>query len=443
LIRSRDRNLELVALLPVAVLVTIGFAAVFAQDSNTLGDLSLTYGLYFLALCLAAHLFIRVRLPDADPFLFPLMALLIAIGLIMIYRLDADIARDLARDQGNWFVIGLGFFAALIVFLRDYSVLERYRYTIALAGILLLVSPRLPFLGEQVNGAYLAVRVGSIGFQPGELAKICIVVFLASYLREHRELLVVGARRILGVTIPPLKHFGPLLVVWGGAMLLLIFIRDLGASFMFFAAFLSLIYVATGRLSYVVAGVALFMIGAWVIYSTVGHVTDRVDIWLDPYRDPDGAGYQVLQSIFAQADGGVLGEGFARSLVVSPGTENVIVPAAHTDLIYTLIVSELGLAGGIAIITIYLLFAARGFKIALMANDGFSKLLATGLTAIFAFQAFVIIGGVVRVIPLTGVTLPLVSYGGSSIVANFILLGLLLLVSDRARREARQGSVVR
>jgi cell division protein FtsW (lipid II flippase) len=443
LIRSRDRNIELVALLPVAVLVTIGFAAVFAQDNNALSNLSLSYGLYFLALCLAAHLFIRVRLPDADPFLFPLMALLIAIGLIMIYRLDADIARDLARDQGNWFVIGLGFFAALILILRDYSVLERYRYTIALIGILLLISPRLPLIGEQINGAYLAVRLGPIGFQPGELAKICIVVFLASYLREHREMLVVGARRFLGVTIPPLKHFGPLLVVWGAAMLLLIFIRDLGASFMFFAAFLSLIYVATGRLSYVVVGVTLFLVGAWVIYSSVGHVTDRVDIWLDPYRDPDGAGYQVLQSLFAQADGGVLGEGFARSLVVIPGSETPILPAAHTDLIYTLIVSELGLAGGVAIISIYLLFAARGFKVALMANDGFSKLLATGLTAIFAFQAFVIIGGVVRVIPLTGVTLPLVSYGGSSIVANFILLGLLLLVSDRARREAREGTVVR
>jgi cell division protein FtsW (lipid II flippase) len=243
------------------------------------------------------------------------------------------------------------------------------------------------------------------------------------------------------VTLPPLKHFGPLLVVWGASMFMLIFIRDLGSSLMFFAAFLALLYVATGRFSFVVIGMSMFMAGAWFIYSTVAHVTDRVDIWLDPYQDPGGSGYQVLQSMFAQADGGLFGEGFARSLVVIPGgSGDALLPAAHTDLIYSLIVSEIGLFGGAAVIGIYLLIAARGFKIALMANDGFSKLLATGLTTVFAFQAFVIIGGVTRVIPLTGVTLPLVSYGGSSILANFILLALLLLVSNRARREAREGA---
>lgn len=433
------RNRELLALIPVALLLTIGFAAVFAQNDSQLGNLSLSYGLYFLAICLATHIYIRIRLPQADPYLFPLMALLTAFGLVMLYRLDAELARELARDQANWFVLGLILFAVVIHFLRDYSVLERYRYTIALTGIALLLAPRLPLIGAQVNGAYLGVKIGPIGFQPAELAKICIVVFLASYLREHRELLVVGARRVLGVTLPPIKHLGPLLVVWGAAMFMLIFIRDLGSSLMFFAAFLALLYVATGRLSFVVIGMAMFMVGAWVIYSTVPHVTDRVDIWLDPYQDPGGAGYQVLQSMFAQADGGLFGEGFARSMVVIPGGMDPLLPAAQTDLIYTLIVSELGLFGGAAVICIYLLIAARGFKVALMANDGFSKLLATGLTAVFAFQAFVIIGGVTRVIPLTGVTLPLISYGGSSIVANFILLALLLLISDRARRETREG----
>lgn len=438
--RGSARNRELLALIPVALLLTIGFAAVFAQNDSQLTNLSLSYGLYFLAVCLATHIYIRIRLPEADPYLFPLMALLTAIGLVMIYRLDAELARELAREQANWFVLGLVLFALVVHFLRDYSVLERYRYTIALTGIALLLAPRIPLLGEQVNGAYLGIRIGPIGFQPAELAKICIVIFLASYLREHRELLVVGARRVMGITLPPLKHLGPLLVVWGAAMFMLIFIRDLGSSLMFFAAFLALIYVATGRLSFVVIGMTMFMLGAWVIYSTVPHVTDRVDIWLDPYQDPSGAGYQVLQSMFAQADGGLLGEGFARSLVVIPGGgTDALLPAAHTDLIYTLIVSELGLFGGAAVICIYLLIAARGFKIALMANDGFSKLLATGLTAVFAFQAFVIIGGVTRVIPLTGVTLPLVSYGGSSILANFILLALLLLISDRARRESRRG----
>jgi cell division protein FtsW (lipid II flippase) len=433
-IRAAARNRELVALLPVAVLVTIGFAAVFAQSEDRLSDLSLSYGLYFLAICLLAHIFIRVRLPDADPFLFPLMALLTAIGLIMIYRLDSE----LARDQANWFVVGLAFFAAVITFLRDYSALERYKYTIALAGIALLLAPRLPLIGEQVNGAWLGVRIGPIGFQPAELAKIAIIIFLAGYLWETRELLIVKARRILGLTLPPLKYLGPLLLVWGVSMFMLVFIRDLGSSLMFFAAFLALLYVATGRLSFVVVGVAMFFLGAWFFYNTVGHVTDRVDIWLDPWSDPGGAGYQVLQSMFAQADGGLFGAGFAQSLFVIPGTNDALVPAAHTDLIYTMIVSETGLAGGIAVISIYLLFAARGFKTAILAEDGFSKLLATGLTAVFAFQAFVIIGGVTRVIPLTGVTLPLVSYGGSSIVANFILLALLLLVSDRARRGARE-----
>ena len=438
MIRAAARNRELVALLPVAVLVTIGFAAVFAQSEDRLSDLSLSYGLYFLAICLLAHIFIRVRLPDADPFLFPLMALLTAIGLIMIYRLDSELARDLARDQANWFVVGLAFFAAVITFLRDYSALERYKYTIALAGIALLLAPRLPLIGEQVNGAWLGVRIGPIGFQPAELAKIAIIIFLAGYLWETRELLIVKARRILGLTLPPLKYLGPLLLVWGVSMFMLVFIRDLGSSLMFFAAFLALLYVATGRLSFVVVGVAMFFLGAWFLYNTVGHVTDRVDIWLDPWSDPGGAGYQVLQSMFAQADGGLFGAGFAQSLFVIPGTNDALVPAAHTDLIYTMIVSETGLAGGIAVISIYLLFAARGFKTAILAEDGFSKLLATGLTAVFAFQAFVIIGGVTRVIPLTGVTLPLVSYGGSSIVANFILLALLLLVSDRARRRARE-----
>lgn len=433
------RNRELLALVPVALLLTIGFAAVFGQNDNQLGDLSLSYGLYFLAICLATHIFIRIRLPDADPYLFPLMALLTAFGFVMIYRLDAEFSRELARDQANWFVLGLILFAVVVTFLKDYSVLERYRYTIAAVGIGLLLAPRLPLIGAQVNGAYLGVKIGPFGFQPAELAKICIVIFLASYLREHRELLVINARKFLGLTLPPLKHLGPLLVVWGAAMFMLIFIRDLGSSLMFFAAFLSLVYVATGRLSFVVIGMAMFMVGAFFIYNLVPHVTDRVDIWLDPYQDAPGAGYQILQSMFAQADGGLFGKGFAESMVAIPGSDQPLLPAAHTDLIYTLIVSELGLFGGAAVIAIYLLIAARGFKVALMANDGFSKLLATGLTAVFAFQAFVIIGGVTRVIPLTGVTLPLVSYGGSSILANFILLALLLLVSDRARREAREG----
>ncbi|HST68725.1 MAG TPA: FtsW/RodA/SpoVE family cell cycle protein, partial [Solirubrobacterales bacterium] len=433
---TRARNREMLALIPVALLLTAGFAAVFAQENSKLGNLSLTYGAYFFALCLAAHIYLRIRLPHADPYLFPLMAVLTAFGLVMIYRID----ESLARDQANWFVFGLVLFALTIQFLRDYDVLERYRYIIATVGILLLLAPRLPGIGEQVNGAYLGVKIGPISFQPAEFAKIAIVVFLASYLRENREVLIVGARRVLGVTLPPIKHFGPMLVVWGATMLLLVFIRDLGSSLMFFAAFLALLYVATGRFSFVAIGMAMFALGAWFFASTVPHVHDRIEIWLHPYNDPEGTGYQILQSIFAQADGGLFGAGFGQALITVPGSGDTLLPAAHTDTIYSLIVNEVGLFGACGLVLIYLLVAARGFKIALLANDGFSKLLATGLTTVFAFQAFVIIGGVTRVIPLTGVTLPFISYGGSSILANFVLLALLLLVSDRARREAADPS---
>jgi cell division protein FtsW (lipid II flippase) len=427
------RNRELIALVPVALLLTAGFTAVFIQEGSRLGNLSLLYGGYFLAICVATHLYLRVRLSYADPYLFPLMALLAAFGLVILYRIN----DELARDQATLFVLGLVLFVLTIEFLRDYEVLERYRYLIATLGIALLLAPRLPGIGQQVNGAYLGVEIGPVSFQPAEFAKICLVVFLASYLREHREVLIVGARRVAGVTLPPLKHFGPLLVVWGASMFMLVFIRDLGSSLMFFAAFLALLYVATGRFSFVVIGMAMFLVGAWFFANAVPHVGDRVDIWLDPYQDPQRSGYQVLQSLFAQADGGLFGQGFGQSLLFIPGSNPpvALLPAAQTDTIYSLIVDELGLFGASAVCLIYLLIAARGFKTAIIAGDGFSKLLATGLTAVFAIQAFVIIGGVTRVIPLTGVTLPFVSYGGSSIVANFVLLALLLLISDRARRQ--------
>jgi cell division protein FtsW (lipid II flippase) len=430
------RNRELLALVPVAALLTAGFAGVFSQENEQLGNLSLIYGAYFLAVCLATHVYLRIRLPNADPYLFPLVATLTAFGLVMIYRID----ETLARDQANWFVLGLILFALTIQLLRDYEVLERYRYTIAVAGLAVLLAPRLPGIGQQVNGAYLGVKVGPIAFQPAEFTKIAIIVFLASYLREHREVLIVGARRVLGVTLPPLKHFGPLLVVWGASMFMLVFIRDLGSSLMFFAAFLALLYVATGRFSFVVIGMAMFLLGAWFFASTVPHVHDRVEIWLHPYNDPQETGYQILNSIFAQADGGLFGKGFGQALITVPGTNDTLLPAAQTDTIYSLIVNEVGLFGAVGVVLVYALVAARGFKIALLAGDGFSKLLAVGLTSVFAIQAFVIIGGVTRVIPLTGVTLPFISYGGSSIVANFVLLALLLLISDRARREAVEPS---
>ena len=402
------RNRELFGLIPAALLLTGGFAAVFIQQQNVLSDVSLTYGGIFLGLCLAAHIFLRFTLPNADPYLFPLVALLACFGLVVIYRID----DTLAREQAQWFVVGLIAFAAVILFLRDYRVLERYRYTIAFIGLGLLVLPRLPGIGAQVNGAYLGIKIGPVTFQPAELAKICLVIFVASYLRDTRQVLVLGARRFMGVTIPPLKHFGPLLVIWGASMLMLVLIRDLGSSLMFFGGFLAMLYVATNRVSFVLVGLILFALGAWFLGSHIGHA----------------------QSLFAQADGGLIGTGFGQALLSLPnGTP--ILPAAHTDLIYAVITNELGLAGAGGVLLVYLLFTERGLKIATLARDSFSSLLATGLTAVLALQVFVIVGGVTKVIPLTGVTLPFVSYGGSSIVANFILLALLLQISDRARRD--------
>jgi cell division protein FtsW (lipid II flippase) len=435
----RARNRELLALVAPTLLLTAGFTAIFLERDDVVSDLSLTYGAIFLGLCLAAHLLLRATLPDADPYLFPLFAVLACVGLVMIYRID----DELAREQAQWFVIGLLLFAATIVLLRDdYRVLERYRYTIAAAGIALLLLPRLPGIGEQVNGAYLGVGIGPLSFQPAEFAKIAIIIFLASYLRDTRQLLVIGARRFAGITFPPLKYLGPLLVVWGAAMLMLFIIQDIGSSLMFFGGFLAVLYVATNRLSFAVIGLALFGTGSWLLYQIRPTIQNRVDAWLHPFDsdlyDRVGGSYQIAQSLFAQADGGVFGEGFGQALlsVTGPEGEQVqLLPAAQTDLIYAVITNELGLLGAGAVICVYLLAVERGFKIATLAGDSFSKLLATGLTAVFALQVFVIVGGVTRVIPLTGVTLPFISYGGSSILANFVLLALLLLVSDRARRE--------
>ena len=423
------RNRELLALIPASLLVTAGFAAIFIQRNELLSNVSLTYGGIFLGLCFVAHLVIRFTLPHADPYLFPLVAVLACFGLVVVYRID----ETLARDQAQWFVIGLIAFAATIFLLRDFRVLERYRYTIALAGLALLLLPRVPGIGQQVNGAYLGVGVGPISFQPAELGKIAIVIFLAAYLRDTRQVLVQGSRRFLGITIPPFKHLGPLLVVWGAAMFMLVFIRDLGSSLMYFGAFLALIYVATNRLSFVVIGLGMFAAGAYFFASTVSHVQDRVDIWLDPFKTYDTTGYQIANGMFAMADGGLFGQGLGAAVLKVPGTGAALIQAPETDMIFAVIVNDLGLVGGLGVIATYMLIAERGFKIATLASDSFSKLLATGLTAVMALQVFVIVGGVTRVIPLTGVTLPFVSYGGSSIVANFILLALLLLISNRAR----------
>jgi cell division protein FtsW (lipid II flippase) len=438
------RNRELLGLLPAALLVTAGFAAIFIQAERTspgastnvtlnhASSTSLTYGAAFLALCIVGHLVIRYALPDADPYLFPLGAVLASVGIVMVYRINPT----LARQQAQWMVVGLVLFAATILLLRrrGVAVLERYRYTIAAVGIGITVLPRLPGIGGEVNGAYLNVHFGSVSFQPAELAKIAVVIFLASYLRDNRQILVTAGRRLLGVTFPPMKQFGPMLVVWGAAMGTLLLTRELGTSLMFYGAFLALLYVATGRLSFPLIGLLLFALGAWFLAGHVSHVHARVLAWEHPF-DPAlyelkvGGSYQLAQSLFAQADGGLLGTGFDQSLLK-------LLPIPESDMIYAVITNELGLAGAAALLATYLLFVARGLKVAMLARDSFSKLLAVGLSFTVAMQVFVIVGGVTRVIPLTGVTLPFVAYGGSSVAMNFVLLALLLVISDRVRRPA-------
>ena len=465
---------ELFALIPVTALVGAGFLAVLITRTDDASNLTLTYGAVFLGLCVFGHLFIRARLPDADPYLYPLAVLLAAFGLVMIYRIDA--AK--AGGQAAVFVLGLALLVVTVLFLRDIHALERYRYTIAAAGIALLLLPRVPGIGERVNGAYLGIGLGPLSFQPAEFAKLAIIVFLASYLRDTADVLLrpvrnqvlwlpwaAGALALLvggfllklgvpGTALlvlfvssltavlqerPSLKHFGPLLLVWGLAMVMLIFIRDLGSSLMFFGGFLGLLYVATGKLSLVGVGATMFLGGATFFANSVSHVKERIDVWSEPFAPNlvDDEGYQIAQSLFAQADGGLFGQGFGQALLDLPGGGKLL-PAAETDLIYAVIVNEIGLFGAVALVLAYLLFTLRGFKTALQAPDDFSKLLAAGLTAVFALQVFVIVGGVTKVIPLTGVTLPFVSYGGSSIIANMVLLALLLIVSDGARRDRRR-----
>jgi len=433
----RARNRELIALIPASLLLTAGFAGVFIQRSNALSNISLTYGAIFLGLCLIAHIVIRMTLPNADPYMFPLVAALASFGIVMIYRINPT----LARQQAQWFVLGLILFAATIIAFRDYRKLERYRYTIVAVSLGLLLLPRVPGIGYQANGAYLGVRIpGLFVFQPAEFAKIGLVIFLASYLRDTRQVLVTGGRRILGVTLPPLKHFGPIVVIWGLAMGIMVLLSDMGSSLMFYGGLLAVLYVATGRLSFVVIGLLAFALGAWYLGTHIPHVHARVEDWLHPFNprlyNATLGSYQVANGVFAQAAGGMFGQGFGQAVITLPHG-GFLLPAPQTDMIYAVITEELGLFGAVAVLIVYLLFIARGFKAATISRDSFSTLLATGLTAMFALQVFVIVGGVTRVIPLTGVTLPFISYGGSSIIANFVLLALLLLISDRARRPAR------
>ena len=412
------RNRELLNLIAVGLLTSIGFASVYIARQEVVSTASLSYAGFFFSLYVVAHVVARVAVPYADPYLLPMAGLLTALGVTEIYRLDPD---DAFR-QGWWVVIGVALFAlTLLALRRDYRRLEAYRYLFGVTAVVLLALPALPVIGTTVNGARLWVRLGPLQFQPGELAKIMLIVFLAGYLREKREVLAQGR----------LKDFGPLLAIWGVAMLVLVETNDLGSALLYFGIFLAMLYVATARVAYVALGSVLFVAGAVGAYQLVPRVEDRVSIWLDPWSDPSGSGYQLVQSLYSIGNGGFGGTGFGRGTFTTTGGDPLI-PYAKTDFIYSVLAQELGLIGAAALLLVYMLFVVRGFRIAMLAQDGFSKLLAVGLTFTFALQTFIIVGGILRLIPLTGITLPFVSYGGSSVVANFILLAGLLLVSNRA-----------
>lgn len=414
--RSR-RDTELLLLLAAAPVVVLLFVLVHGAQGGVLSWNDITVPVGLLVCFLGAHAGARFLARGADPSLLPIAFLLTGIGLATITRLDPA----LAASQVLWVLAGVVALVAVLAFVPSIERLARYKYTIAIAGIVLLVLPAL--IGVEVNGAKLWLRFAGFSFQPAEVAKILIVLFLAAYLAEKREVLSVATTRRLGVWLPPAKHLGPLVAMWAISLIVLVAEKDLGSSLLFFSVFLVMLYAATGRPGYVLVGLGLFAVGAAAAYVTFGHIQTRIAIWLDPFADAAGRGYQLAQSLFALAAGRVLGVGVGNGL---PGR----IPFVETDFIFTAIAEELGLLGGAALIIAYLVFCLRGLSTASRARSDVAALTAAGLVATFGLQAFVIVGGVTRLIPLTGITLPFVSYGGSSILSNFILLGLLMRAGD-------------
>jgi cell division protein FtsW (lipid II flippase) len=417
-------------LLPAVALGALGAGSVAAAESDGL-DLSPLPGVVaMVGVFLALHIALRWRAPFADAYVLPIVAALTALGLVELYRIDPA----LARDQLIWVGVGGVVFVAVLAFLRDHRVLERYRYIVGLGGVVLLLITMV--FGTTINGSKLWINVGGgQTVQLGELAKVMIVVFVAGYLRDKREVLAVPTRRWLGMAFPAMRHFGPVLVVWGAALLAVVVLNDFGTALLFYGVFLAMIFLATGRAAYTVVGLALFVVGSVAVWALVPRIGDRVDVWLHPFDDAQGRGYQLVQSLYAMADGGIVGPGFGKSFLVNDDGSTVV-PALETDFIFTGITAELGYIGGMGILVLFLVLVQRGFAIAVAAPDGFSKLLAGGLTAALGLQAFIIVAGVVRLVPLTGVTLPFMSYGGSSVVVNFGIVALLLLISQRTREHA-------
>jgi peptidoglycan glycosyltransferase len=427
MMRVVRRNTELGLVLLGVLIVTGGYVLAALGRTASLPTNLVPFLAVVVGLLVVAHVALRRLAPDADPVLLPIAGLLNGIGYVFIARLDPD----LAGLQATWTALGVGAFILTLIVVKRARELERLRYTVALIGVALLMMPLLPVVGRNINGARLWVRFGPVNFQPGEFAKIALAVFFASYLVEKREVLSIATRQVGSLAVPDLRHFGPVLLAWGFSLVIIMAERDLGSALLFFALFIAMLWVATGRGAYLVIGGTLFAAGAFLAWASFTHVQQRVRVWLDPWPYAADQGYQLVQGLFAFGSGGFAGTG------LSLGSPQKI-PAAPTDFIFAAIGEELGLLGTTAIIVAFLLMVGVGLRIALRAENHFDKMLATGLTAILGLQTFIILGGVTRLVPLTGITLPFVSYGGSSLLANYVLLALLLRLSDDTGRRARE-----
>jgi cell division protein FtsW (lipid II flippase) len=437
----RNRNLEALMLIFAVGLNAYELAQIQLSILEVLTNELFFYWLPPAFLAFVIHMILRRRASEADPMILPIALVLNGLGIAMIYRLDlAETAAGgeelFGARQIGWTVVAMAVAALVIVFVPSHLFLRRYVYLSMFIGIGLLLAPSLPFIGRTINGASLWVAIGPLTFQPGELAKIALTVFFAGYLVTRRESLAIVGRKIMGIRIPRARELGPILVIWGASLLVLVLQRDLGTSLLYFGLFIVLVYVATGRAIYVIVGLTMFITGALVAGRLMDYVAGRFDSWLNPF-DPEnydafGGSYQLAQGLFGLAHGNLLGTGLG-------GGVPQLVPLAESDFIIASLGEELGLIGMFAILALYLLFVARGLRIGFNHPDDFSKLLATGLAFVIALQCFIVIGGVTRVVPLTGLTTPLLAAGGSSLLANWIIVGLLLRISDSIGSGEKSG----
>jgi cell division protein FtsW (lipid II flippase) len=432
----KRRGVELALIIFALALALSAYALV---DLNVTGELSPTFP-YVAGICVLlaalAHLAVRWRLPYADPVILPCVILLNGLGLVMIHRIDLINEPPLngARQQLIWTALGVLIFILVVTWLNDHRPLQGFTYTIGLAGIVLLLLPLVPGLGTEKFGAQIWIQVGPYSFQPAEAAKVVLAIAFASYLVEKRDVLALAGYRVLGIDLPRARDLGPILVMWLISLAVLVWQRDLGTSLLFFGLFVMMLYVSTERAGWAVLGTLLFAAGAYLGYLNFSHVQRRVGAWLDPFADYD-AYYQVIAAQFGMAWGGLLGTGLGLG---RPG----LTPLARSDFIAAAIGEELGMTGLMAVILIYGLIVARGLRIALQCREPFGKLLATGLSFAFALQVFTIIGGVTRLLPLTGLTTPFMSQGGSSLICNWIVAGLLLVISHQVRKPAATVAMI-